>query len=136
MRRLIWIGLMVGWLAACGGGTKMIKGDDVVGAFKAANLEAESVRPMTKEDYGAAPYVCTGTRFLIPSLGDEAGGRIFICDSDKDRDALSTFYTEMGKSSALFFSWVFVKDRIVVQINGDLQEDQARQYEAALNGMK
>ena len=42
----------------------------------------------------------------------------------------------MGKSSALFFSWVFVKDRIVVQINGDLPEDAARKYEAALNGMK
>src|SRR3972149_2752676 len=73
MRRLIWIGLVVSVLAACGGGAKAATGDDVVAAFKMANLEAERARPMTKDDYGAAPYVCTGTRFLIPSLGEEAG---------------------------------------------------------------
>ena len=136
MRRLIWIGLVVSVLVACGGGAKAATGDDVVAAFKAANLEAEGARPMAKDDYGAAPYVCTGTRFLIPSLGEEAGGRVFVCGNDADRDALATFYTELGKGSALLFSWVFVKDRIVVQINGDLPEEQARKYEAALNGMK
>jgi hypothetical protein len=38
----------------------------------------------------------------------------------------------MGKASAAFFSWVFVKGDVVVQINGDLSEDKARQYEAAI----
>jgi hypothetical protein len=36
----------------------------------------------------------------------------------------------------MLFSWVFVKDNIVVQINGDLPEEQAKKYEAALNGLK
>jgi hypothetical protein len=109
-----------------------VTGDDVVQAFKAAGLEAENTQPMTKDDYGAAPYLCTGTRFYIPSLGENKGGRILVCDNAADRDAMANFYTELGQSSALFFSWVFVKGNVVVQINGDLPEEQAIKYEAAI----
>lgn len=118
------------------GCAKQVTGEDVVSAFKAAGLEAENSSTLTKDDYGVAPYVCKGTHFFIPSLdaisGEGAGGRVFICDSADDRDLLENYYTELGKSSALFFSWVFVKENIVVQINGDLPEDKARQYEAAI----
>lgn len=116
-------------LTSCG---KKTTGADVVAAFKAVGLEAENISAMTADNYGPAPYVCTGTRFLIPSLGIDNGGRIFVCDNTKDRDALENYYKKMGESSALFFSWVFVKNNIVVQINGDLPEDKARQYEAAI----
>lgn len=129
-RKILFTLLIVALLtSAC---AKQITGDDVVAAFKAAGLEAENTRPMTKDDYGAAPYVCTGTRFYVPSIGADNGGRIFICDSTEDRDSLANYYTELGKSSALFFSWVFIKDNVVVQINGDLPEETARKYEAAL----
>jgi hypothetical protein len=122
--------LSLSLLSACSG--SKVTSDDVAAAFKAAGLEAETTRPLTKDDYGFAPYVCSGTRFFIPSLGPDNGGRIFVCDKSEDRDALSNYYTEMGKASAAFFSWVFVKGDVVVQINGDLSEDKARQYEVAI----
>lgn len=129
-RKILFTLLIVALLtSAC---AKQITGDDVVAAFKAAGLEAENTRPMTKDDYGAAPYVCTGTRFYVPSIGADNGGRIFICDSTEDRDSLANYYTELGKSSALFFSWVFTKDKVIVQINGDLPEETARKYEVAI----
>jgi hypothetical protein len=109
--------------------------DQVVAAFKAAGLEAESIRPLTKDDYGIAPYVGTGLRFLIPSLGEDNGGRIFSVDNPEDLQRLKRYYDEMGKASAMLFSWAFAKDNILVQINGDLPEDKARQYEAALNSL-
>lgn len=87
---------------------------------------------MAKDDYGLAPFVCTGTHFFIPSIDPTAGGRVFICDNAEDVTALSDYYDKLGKSSALFFSWVFVKGNVVVQINGDLPEDKARQYETAI----
>jgi len=114
------------------GCAKQVTSEDVVKAFKDAGLEAENTRPMTKDDYGLAPYVCTGTRFFIPSLGADNGGRLYICDNNKDRDLLSNFYIDAGKASALLFSWVYVKGNVVIQINGDLPEDKARQYEAAI----
>lgn len=112
-------------------GAKPVTSEQVIASFKAKGLEAESVRPMDKKDYGAAPYVCAGTRFFTPSLG-EKGGRLFICDNTADRDALADFYIKLGKGSAMLFSWVFVKGNVLVQINGDLPEATAKQYEAAI----
>lgn len=129
MKKYLLALLVLVLLTAC---AKQVTGDDVVASFKAAGLEAESTRPMTKDDYGPAPYVCTGTRFYVPSIGADNGGRIFVCDSTEDRDSLANYYNELGKSSALFFSWVFIKDNVLVQINGDLPEETARKYEAAI----
>lgn len=109
---------------------------DVVDVFKSASLEVEGARPMTKDDYGMAPMrAVEGTRFFIPSLCTDCGGRIFSFSSQEDLEATKTYYAELGKNSALFFSWVFVKDNILVQINGDLPEEKARQYESALNSL-
>ena len=121
--------LLILVITSCG---KQVTGEDVIKSFKDAGLEAENTRPMTKDDYGIAPFVCEGTRFFIPSLGADNGGRIFICENTEDRDALVNYYTELGRASAIAFSWVFTKDNVVVQINGDLPEAAARQYEAAL----
>ena len=118
-------------LLGCGS-NEIVTADDVINAFKEAGLEAQQPYKMTKDDYGMAPYVCEGTRFLIPSLGENSGGRIFICDSNNHLDALQTYYTKLGEASAIFFSWVFTKNNILVQINGDLAENIARQYEQVI----
>ncbi len=117
-------------LASCG---TPVTPETILQAWKSAGLQAESYRPMTKDEYGAAPYVCSGTRFFIPALGEEQGGRLFQCENSSDRDALAEYYTKLGKQSALFFSWVFVKGDYIVQINGNLDEATARQYESVLN---
>lgn len=108
----------------------------VIAAFKAAGLEAESTWAMTANDYGAAPMVAVeGTRFLIPSLCADCGGRVMSFASQRDLDATKAYYVELGKNSALFFSWTFSKDNILVQINGSLPETTARLYEAALGSL-
>lgn len=105
----------------------------VIEAFKAAGLEAESPRVMTRDDYGMAPMLAIeGTRFFIPSLCPDCGGRVLSFSSQKNLETTKAYYIELGKSSAAFFSWVFAKDNILVQINGSLSEETARQYEAAL----
>lgn len=109
---------------------------DVVEIFKLTSLEVEGARPMTKDDYGMAPMrAIEGTRFLIPSLCSDCGGRIFSFSSQEDLDLTKTYYEELGRSSAMFFSWILVKDNILVQINGDLPEEKAKQYEASLNSL-
>jgi hypothetical protein len=124
------------FLVACGGGSATaVTPDEVVAAFKSAGLEAESPRPLTREDYGAAPYVGSGVRFLIPSLCEDCGGRVFTSTDSKDLDAIKSYYDELGRSSALFFSWTFANGNILVQINGSLDESTARQYETALNSV-
>jgi hypothetical protein len=109
----------------------------VVDVFKSAGLEAESTTVMTKDDYGMAPMVAVeGTHFYIPSLCSDCGGRIFSFDNPEDQASMKSYYDELAKASALFFSWVFEKDNILVQINGDLEEVKANQYKAVLEAMK
>lgn len=112
-------------------------GQNVVDAFKSAGLEAEGTYQMTKDDYGLAPLMTVeGIRFLIPSLCSDCGGRIMVFDDPTGLEATKAYYEEMGKSSAALFSWVFVKDNILVQINGDLPEDKALQYQATLETLQ
>lgn len=69
--------------------------DAVVAAFKAAGLEAEQPQPLTKDDYGLAPLVGSGLRFLVPSLCADCGGRVFVVPDDGERARLKGFYEEL-----------------------------------------
>ena len=99
---LVVILLLVITLTGCGGGSSFTA-DNVVMAFQNAGLEAENARPLTKDDYGLAPYIGSGVRFFIPALCDDCGGRIFITDNQEDTDTLKTYYQTLGEQSALFF---------------------------------
>lgn len=106
--------------------------NDVVLAFQRAGLEIEEARPMMEQDYGTAPQVCEGMRFLLPSLGPSHGGRIYYCENSTERDSLVAFYEEIGQQSPAAVSWIFVKENVLVQLNRALSEEQARAYEAAI----
>ena len=108
-------------------------GADLVQVLQSAGLEVENPTAMTKDDYGMAPMVAAdATHFFIPSLCSDCGGRIYSFSSQEDLDLMKKYYDELGKSSAMFFSWVFTKDNLLIQINGALPEDKAREYENAL----
>ncbi len=124
-------------LTACGGvPSTPVTPQTVVGAFKAAGLEAENTSPMTPEDYGPAPMAAEGLRFFIPSLGEDSGGRIMRFRSEEDAARSKTYYDEMGKASPIFHSWTYSKGPLVVQIDGTLPEDKAKQYEAAFQSIR
>ncbi len=106
--------------------------NDVVLAFQRAGLEIEEARPMMEQDYGTAPQVCDGMRFLLPSLGPSHGGRIYYCDDPAERDSLVAFYEAIGAESPAAVSWLFVKENVVVQLNRALSEEKARAYEMAI----
>jgi hypothetical protein len=109
---------------------------NVVSKFKENGLEAEGLREMTRQDYGMAPLsAIEGTRFLIPSLCPDCGGRIFSFQNQEDLDLMKNYYEGLGRQSAFLFSWVFIKDNILVQINGDLSEERAREYENVLQDL-
>lgn len=105
--------------------------DRVLSEFRNADLEVGTTTAMTKDDYGLAPLVADkATRFLIPSLGADSGGRVFTFTNVDDLRKTESYYVKLGKATAAFFSWTFANtDRLVlVQINGDLPEPKARRY--------
>jgi hypothetical protein len=57
-----------------------------------------------------------------------------VFSSQADLITARDYYQKLNNTgSKALFSWLFVKDNVLVQINGDLAEAKARQYEAALN---
>lgn len=107
--------------------------DAIADAFRNSGVEIGEVRAMTVDDYGLAPKADEGLRFLIPSLGEEAGGRIMRYDDAEVADRAQAFYEELGEQTASLFSHVFRRDNIVVQVNGTLPQEQADLLEAALD---
>ena len=135
MRKLLFLSLILIILVTTTGCVILnhqITGNDVIKAFKQAGLQAENVHPMTTGEYGEAPRVCSGTRYLIPSLGPDNGGRVFICDKQDEQNQIVSYYEGLNKTSSLYFSWLFIKGNIVVQINGDLDGDTAEKYDQAI----
>lgn len=105
-------------------------------AFLDAGLEFADPYEMTKDDYGLAPLSAEkGLRFIIPSLCSTCGGRLYTFSNQADLDLMYKYYDELGRQSAMLFSWVFAKDNLLIQINGDLPETKALEYQAALNNL-
>ncbi|MGH8886254.1 MAG: hypothetical protein ACRDYX_13965 [Egibacteraceae bacterium] len=77
------------------------------------------------------------TRFLIPSLGEDAGGRAFVLQSVEDVAKMKAAYDAAGQGSGMFFSWTFANNdrRVLVQINGNLPESEAKKYAAVVAGL-
>lgn len=130
--------LLLSVLVACssGSGSDSIAIDDVIDKFNEEGLEAEDVTEMTKDDYGMAPMKAEeAKRFLIPSLGEDSGGRIFSYDNQKDLNEMKEYYDSLGEESAMFFSWTADHENILIQINGELSEEKYEEYKAALESM-
>lgn len=118
--------------------------EEVVEAFREDGLEVGEVYPIEKQE-GPSPGVRSrlpgtyeeGTRFEIPSLGEDAagrdlGGRVFTFESEEDLAEVRDFYEGLGEAGGPFFSWVFAEGNVLIQISGKLPEEGARRYEAIL----
>lgn len=137
LNRLTFITLVALTLSACAPNFQKWTPQQVIDSFKSAGLEAENTSVLAPGDYGLAPLVAQeGVRFLIPALGPDSGGRVFSFETQENLDQMQAYYVKLGEESAILFSWVFVRDNILVQINGQLPQETARKYESALNGLK
>lgn len=111
--------------------------NQVLEAFRAAGLEVGDTWAMTDDEYGLSPARAPdATRFLIPSMCADCGGRIFAFDDPAQLKAGEMYFVKLGENNRLYFSWTFVRDNILVQIGGDLPEARAQEYEKALRKME
>lgn len=141
--------IVVGGLLLLGGGSdKPVTADqsgqvkdmtsaDVVAKLRSEGLVADNPTAMEPKDFGIAPVSEDATRFLIPSLGADNGGRAFVFKSTDELQKTKSSYDDLGKESGLLFSWTFANGNkgVLVQINGDLPKVQAKRYEAVIAGL-
>jgi hypothetical protein len=63
--------------------------------------------------------------FTIPSPGERGKGCIFTFPSRETLDPVREYYEEFG---GMFSSYVYIEGNVLVQIAGDVPEDQAERY--------
>lgn len=109
--------------------------EDVVEAFRDEGLEVGASFPVEQEPaFEKSPTPKTyeeGTRFEIPSLGRDSGGRVFVYESEEDLRVMKEYYEKLDDmpifGSALH-SHVYQEGLILLQINGELPKLQADRY--------
>jgi uncharacterized protein len=106
---------------------------EVVQAFRDAGLEVGESYPVEQEPgWEERPVPRTyeeATRFLIPSLGADAGGRIFVFGSEADLRAVRGFYEDLGSAER---PHVYDEGLVLVQISNQLPEGEAERYGTVL----
>jgi uncharacterized protein len=106
---------------------------DVVQAFRDAGLEVGESYPVEQEPgWDERPVPRTyeeATRYLIPSLGADAGGRVFVFGSEADLRAVRDFYEDLASSER---PYVYDEGLVLVQISNQLPEGEAERYGATL----
>lgn len=124
--------ILAGCSGASGASTKLTS-DDVVDAFKVAGLVVEDKRVMTKDDYGVGPMKAKdATMFTVPFVCSDCNVRVTAYDKDADLKQSKAYYDDLGKESAMLFSWTIEHANILVQLSGDMDEVKVEEYKAAL----
>ena len=105
---------------------------DVVDAFEEEGLEVGKSYPLEEDEGWQAFEHPTnyedGTRFEIPSLGRDAGGRVFTFDSEEDLNEMRDFYEGMTKETPSVSSHLYQEGLVLLQMNGDVGKAQAEGY--------
>lgn len=106
---------------------------EVVQAFQDAGLEVGESYPVEEEPgWGERPIPKTyteATRFTIPSLGGDAGGRVFVFATEGDLTAVRGYYEGLDDPLR---PYVYVKGNVLLQLTNLLPEAEAERYSAAL----
>ncbi len=102
---------------------------EVVQAFREAGLEVGESYPVEQEPgWKQRPVPRTyeeATRFLVPSLGADAGGRVFVFRSEEDLRAVRDFYEDLAPSER---PHVYDEGLVLVQISNQLPQGEAEGY--------
>jgi hypothetical protein len=109
---------------------------DAIQAFQAAGLPIEIPQLRKDErDLFSNEMVVDSRKFVIPTQGDPTlgSGIVFSVRNERDLQELQNYYATLGKALPQYNSWIFVKDNLLLQIDGDVPEAVAKQYGKALD---
>lgn len=108
--------------------------DDIIEAFTQQSLVVYNPRDMTKDDFGIAPMSATSAKIFslveTDNEDDQRNARLLTFDNLDDLKATKQYYDDLGKDSAMLFSYTAVNedDLVLMQFNGQLSKDLVAQY--------
>lgn len=123
--------LTITLLVACGGNESSSTTDDVIQNFKDDGLEVGEVSELPNKEYGNTRE--EGKRVLIPSLGEDTGGRLFRFDNEKDLKEAKKYYDDLADAGPMFYSHTHQKGNFLLQMNGDMTDEDFKKYADSLD---
>lgn len=111
--------------------------DDIIETFTQQSLVVYNPRDMTKEDFGIAPMSATKAKIfsLIETDNEEEqqNARLLTFDNLDDLKATKKYYDDLGKDSAMLFSYTAVNEDelVLMQFNGQLPQELVEKYAKA-----
>lgn len=111
--------------------------DDIIETFTQQSLVVYNPRDMTKEDFGIAPMSATKAKIfsLIETDNEEEqqNARLLTFDNLDDLKATKKYYDDLGKDSAMLFSYTAVNEDelVLMQFNGQLPQELVEKYAQA-----
>jgi uncharacterized membrane protein (UPF0127 family) len=107
--------------------------EEVVQTFTNAGLEVGEVYPVEEEPGWQETRIpksyARAARFRIPSLEGDAGGRVFVFDSEEDLAAVRDYYERLTGSVR---PHLYVEGQMLLQMTNQLPKTEADRYGAVL----
>ncbi|QKN79115.1 stress protein [Bacillus pumilus] len=110
---------------------KQLTTNNLIEAFKSDGLEAEKPTDLKQKEFGNIRE--EGKRILIPSLGENAGGRIFKFGNETDLKQAKSYYDELGNAGSMFFSHTYSKGNFLLQMNGEMKDSEFQKYKKVMD---
>lgn len=111
--------------------------DDIIETFTDQSLVVYNPRDMTKEDFGIAPMSATSAKIFslieTDNEDDQQNARLLTFDNLDDLKATKKYYDDLGKDSAMLFSYTAVNEDelVLMQFNGQLPQELVEKYAKA-----
>lgn len=111
--------------------------DNIIETFTQQSLVVYNPRDMTKEDFGIAPMSATKAKIFslieTDNEDEQKNARLLTFDNLDDLKATKKYYDDLGKDSAMLFSYTAVNedDLVLMQFNGQLSQDLVEKYAKA-----
>lgn len=120
-------------LTACGSEETSVNvtTNDVIQSFKDAGLEIGEISDLENKEFGNTRE--EGKRILVPSLGEDAGGRLFKFKDKEGLEEAKSYYDELGNSGPMFYSHTHANGLFLLQMNGDMEDAEFEKFKTAMD---
>lgn len=108
--------------------------DDVIKNFEDKSLVVYKPRKMTQEDFGMAPMSAIDAKIFslieTDNEDEQKNARVFTFDNLEDLQATKKYYDDLGKNSAMLFSYTAADEDnlVLMQFNGELPQKLVEEY--------
>ncbi len=107
--------------------------ESIIKQFKTDGLEVGKVSDLPNQEFGNGRK--EGKRILIPSLGEDAGGRLFIFKDAKSLAQAKGYYDGLSNMGPLFYSHTHQNGLILLQMNGDMSDADFKKYADSIDAV-